>query len=51
MCSLAGDADVDGEVSVRALDAFVRVRVPTLTGGRQHPSRDRDNPELSFSRQ
>jgi uncharacterized caspase-like protein len=44
-----GDVDEDGEVSVRELDALVRVRVPELTAGRQHPTLDRDNPDLRLT--
>jgi WD40 repeat protein len=42
----AGDADSDGEVSLAELDAFVRARTAELTGGKQHPAVDRENPYL-----
>jgi hypothetical protein len=44
----AADSDGDGEVSTEELRAYVERSVPALTGDRQHPTVDRDNPAMSF---
>lgn len=41
-----GDSDRDGRVSLTELSRFVSQGVATLSGGRQHPTIDVDNPAL-----
>ena len=45
----AADANHDGMVDTDELEAHVISAVPLLTGGRQHPSVERDNPLQRFA--
>lgn len=43
------DADSDKSVSRQELESYVTSAVSTMTGGRQHPTIDRDNPSVSIA--
>ncbi|MCX7024582.1 MAG: SUMF1/EgtB/PvdO family nonheme iron enzyme [Spirochaetes bacterium] len=45
----AADADGDGLVAMNELEAFVSLAVAKASGGLQHPTVDRDNPEQTIA--
>jgi WD40 repeat protein/ankyrin repeat protein len=48
LAGVAADSDGDGAVSPEEMRAFVHKAVAERTGGRQHPTIDRDNPQGRF---